>query len=245
MDALRGCGLQTNLFQSTDTMKLPSLLHWRDSVFRTAAANMALDEALFHWSSANHIAVARFYHWNHSAVTVGYFNHEGADGQTTVRRFTGGGLVEHGEDLTFLLTFPAGSAVALAPGGERYRHIHAALAESLDLAGFSPGLAPEQNPSSPGPCFANPVPWDLLDPGTSRKIGGGAQRRSRGAVIHQGSIRLPKDLRNPMAPWIEDFLSRMSERTGVLDPVIRENLCTGSLRIEKERYSSSDWNSGT
>jgi len=226
-------------------VKLPHLLYWRDPDYRTAAANMALDEALFHWSIANTVAVARFYHWNHSAVTVGYFNHAGADGRTTVRRFTGGGLVEHGKDLTFLLTFPAGSAAALAPGGERYRHIHAALADTLALAGFTPGLAAEQNPSATGPCFANPVPWDLLDPGTSRKIGGGAQRRSRGAVIHQGSIRLPKDLRNPMAPWIGEFLLRMAETTEVLDPIVRENLCRESLAIEKERYSSTDWNSGT
>lgn len=206
---------------------------------------MALDEALFLWSCATGLAVARFYHWNHPAVTVGYFNQEGADCHHSVRRFTGGGLVEHGEDLTFLLTFPAGSAMALAPGKERYRHLHTALAEALASAGFSLRLAAEQESKSRGPCFAHPVAWDLLDREGLHKIGGGAQRRSRGAVIHQGSIRLPKDLRNPMAPWIEDFLSRMSERTGILDPVIQENLCRESFRIEKERYSSPEWNSGT
>ncbi len=206
---------------------------------------MALDEALFLWSSTNGRAVARFYHWDHTAVTVGYFNHEGADGQTTVRRFTGGGLVEHGEDLTFLLTFPAGCPIALASGGERYRHIHVALAEALAQAGFPLRLASDRPTHPSGPCFAHPVPWDLLDPETSQKIGGGAQRRSRGAVIHQGSVRLPAILRDPMAGWIAGFLDRISEACEPLPTSAREELLERSLRKEKERYATALWNEGT
>lgn len=207
---------------------------------------MALDEALFHWSSANGLAAARFYHWDHPAVTVGYFSHAGADRHhPPVRRFTGGGLVEHGEDLTFLLTFPAGSALATAPAGERYRHAHSALADALLAAGFPLRLAPARSASSSGPCFANPVPWDLLDHETSQKIGGGAQRRSKGSVIHQGSIRLPIPLRNPMAGWIEGFLERISDSFEVLDATVQEKLVRESHLIEKERYGSVAWNRGS
>jgi len=223
-------------------VKLPVLSLWRDPEYRSAAANMALDEALFLWSCATGLAVARFYHWDHAAVTVGYFNQEGADGHHAVRRFTGGGLVEHGEDLTFLLTFPAGSAMALAPGKERYRHLHTSLAEALASTGFPLRLAAEQESTSGGPCFAHPVPWDLLTPEGLKKIGGGAQRRSRGAVIHQGSIRLPEALRNPMADWIGGFLSKIAGRIDAFGPDEREICYKESLRLATDRYASSGWN---
>lgn len=209
---------------------------------------MALDEALFNWSAGEGRAVARFYHWDAPAVTAGYFHRSpttAGDPSAPVptRRFTGGGLVEHGEDLTFLLAFPAGSAAARANGTSRYRWIHEALADSLSGRGFPVALVPGEATALTGPCFTNPVAWDLLDPVTRIKIGGGAQRRSRGAVIHQGSIRLPELFRDPMAPWIDDFLARLADRRHPLDFSIREKAGLDSLVLEKTRYGSDRWNS--
>lgn len=207
---------------------------------------MALDEALFHWSASTGHAAARFYHWDAPAVTVGYFHRPGADHLSlpagAVRRFTGGGLVEHGEDLTFVLTLPAASEATRATGAERYRRIHEALAHSLAGAGFPAALEPAHLPSSPGPCFSHPVPWDLRDPETGRKIGGGAQRRSRGSVIHQGSVRLPASLRDPRAGWIVDFLHRLADHVTPLDTQTCEMVSADALEREKSRYGNASWN---
>jgi lipoyl(octanoyl) transferase len=209
---------------------------------------MALDEALFHWSVSTGHAAARFYHWDRPAVTVGYFHRPGPDHLPltapagTVRRYTGGGLVEHGEDLTFALTMPAGCGASRATGAARYRWIHEALADSLAEAGLSVALEPANLPASPGPCFSHPVPWDLRDSATGRKIGGGAQRRTRGAVIHQGSVRLPAEFRDPQADWIPGFLQRLSEHISPLDEPIREILRADASDREKSRYGRASWN---
>jgi lipoate-protein ligase A len=228
---------------SSPTVKLNELHHWRDEVFRTAAENMALDEALFAWSSRSGIAVARFYHWDHEAVTVGYFRGDTPDPPVgAVRRFTGGGLVEHGRDLTFVLTLPAACAASLATAVDRYRWIHEALAGALGECGFPVTLVRPDTPNEPGPCFLQPVPWDLIDPASGKKIAGGAQRRSRGAIIHQGSLRLPEAMRHPESPWIEGFLARLSG----FAPALEKDICN-RLRGEiasrvQSRYGTADWN---
>ena len=232
-----------------ETVKLPELYFWRDSDFRSPAANMALDEALFHWSSAEGRAVARFYHWDGPAMTSGYFDRstgiaESDSSTLATRRFTGGGLGEHGEDLTFLLTFPAGSAAARANGMARYRWIHETVADALLAAAYRVTLLSGEANALTGPCFANPVPWDLLDSRTGIKIGGGAQRRSRGAIIHQGSIRLPEALRNPEAPWITNLLEHLADTPLPLDEEVREKARSLSNDLEKTRYGNPLWNGG-
>ena len=225
-------------------MTLPEIHYWRDPLFRPASPQMALDEALFHWSLSSGIAAMRFYHWERAALTTGYFHRSQSEPPTPglVRRFTGGGLVEHGKDLTFVLTLPAGTAAARAPGADRYRWIHEALAAALATVGFPAALEPADLPATRGPCFAHPVPWDLRDPESGRKIGGGAQRRSRGAVIHQGSIRLPSELRDPAAEWIDDFIDRLAVTSSPLPPAVREEVANAAVKLEKERYGREDWN---
>lgn len=226
-------------------VKLTRLHHWRDPVFRRAAENMALDEALFLWTCRSGSAAARFYHWDRPALTLGYFAEASAPGTPgAVRRYTGGGLVEHGEDLTFLLALPAGSPPALAPASERYRWIHEALAAALAGCGVSVALSRPAPRAAPGPCFANPVPWDLLDPATGIKIGGGAQRRSRGAVIHQGSLRLPADLRHPEAPWLDRFLERLADSPLPLGDEARPELLREAALLRERRYGDAAWNRG-
>jgi len=221
-------------------LKLTELHHWRDPVFRSAASQMALDEALFLWSVETGVAAARFYHWDRPALTTGYFHR--SDPAASVRRLTGGGLVEHGEDLTFLLALPARSEAAITPGPRRYQWIHEALAASLAAAAFPVSLAPTGIPASIGPCFTNTVPWDLLDPKTGEKIGGGAQRRSRGAVIHQGSLRLPRSMRHPEAHWIDHFLDQIAMTASPLSAEVRERLLAESLTRESSRYGNEAWN---
>jgi lipoate-protein ligase A len=210
---------------------------------------MALDEALLEWTLATGSAAIRFYHWEHPVRTFGYFTRPVGSGnegtiESPVRRFTGGGLVEHGEDLTFALAIPPRTGLALADTSTRYRSIHEALAGALLEAGVpvipvSPDSAPSQ-----GPCFANPVPWDLIDPVSGAKLAGGAQRRSRGAVLHQGSVRLPADLRAPEALWINGFLHRLAATVRPLDEAGCEHLLSQREGLVATRYGNPLWNRG-
>ncbi len=221
---------------------------WQDMAFRSAAENMALDEALLGWTLASGAAAIRLYHWDHPACTFGYFDRSGHRDDFTapgpVRRFTGGGLVEHGEDLTFALTLPAPGDLARADTARRYRTIHEALAHALIDAGVSTSPVQPDLGASPGPCFQNPVPWDLIDPISGRKLAGGAQRRSRGAVLHQGSVRLPAGLRAPDAPWVPGFLLRLAESVPPLDGSLRDRLLVESRDLVATRYGHAAWNAG-
>lgn len=203
---------------------------------------MALDEALFSWTIRSGQAAARFYRWDHDAETIGYFSdaREGA-----IRRFTGGGLVEHGKDVTFALTFPAGSAPSLAGGTERYRWIHEALASALGDAGHGVRLVGEEINALRGPCFSHAVPWDLVDPLTGEKLCGGAQRRSRGSVIHQGSVRLRGGDDSPAQTWVAPFLNKLAETVLAFPAEEVFALVEKAEILEKERYLTREWNEGS
>jgi lipoate-protein ligase A len=235
--------------QDTSPPALGELHVWRDVSFRSAVENMALDEALLDWTLATGSAAIRFYHWDHAARTLGYFTRptgSGDDGASggQVRRFTGGGLVEHGEDLTFALTIPPRTGLALADTATRYRQIHEALADALHEAGVPVIPVSPDSAASQGPCFANPVPWDLLDPISGAKLAGGAQRRSRGAVLHQGSVRLPAPLRSPEAPWIAGFFHRLAASARPLDEEVVGHLLSQSRDLVTSRYADPVWNTG-
>lgn len=69
----------------------------------SAAFNMALDEALLESAAA---PLLRFYRWRRPALSFGYFGrYDEAAAQSShreiVRRWTGGGIVPHGDDLTY------------------------------------------------------------------------------------------------------------------------------------------------
>lgn len=102
------------------------------------------------------------------------------------RRWTGGGIVVHEADFTFGLIVPRGENLAAVRAGESYRRIHLALAEALRRHGIEADLSPEGTTMA-AECFAGAVEHDLMRHGA--KIAGGAQRRTRNGLLHQGSIQ--------------------------------------------------------
>lgn len=226
-------------------MKLEQIKVWRDEAFREPALEMALDHALLDHSILKGDAIARFYAWNAPAVTVGYFHQIGkteTESISPVRRYTGGGLVEHGEDVTFALIFPSGSVPANASSASRYQWIHAELAKALRLSGFITTRHEESFQNGESPCFQHAVSEDLIDPVTGSKICGGAQRRCKGTVIHQGSIRLPESYRDLNSPWIEHFLNSLAATQSDLSENEKTNFTARAIRIRSERYGTEGWN---
>lgn len=224
-------------------MKLETLYRWKDDSPRDCAFQMALDEALFHVTREHALPVIRYYTWDAPALSFGYSEiFPSKETTDAVRRYTGGGRVEHGDDLTFLLTLPADSSVARVNASERYRWIHEALKAALGQVDVRLFLEGNSGAPSPGPCFQTPVPADLMSLQTGKKIGGGAQRRSRGSVIHQGSIRLSHDLRTKHEVWTDVFEKELSKRVESFPEVRRQKVTDEAEKLAVTRYRCADWN---
>lgn len=170
---------------------------YHDEKPHPAAMNMSIDEALL--ESAN-IPTIRVYRWRSPALSFGYFEKFSdvaiyAAERELVRRWTGGGTVFHGDDLTYSIVIPANDPVFDESSIAIYEKIHRALADILNGIGRRTELAgsvpcANQTPQSDNPannCFANPVRADVMMDG--RKIAGAAQRRTRRGLLQQGSIQ--------------------------------------------------------
>src|SRR6266705_4776250 len=112
---------------------LESLTVYQDFAPRSAAMNMAIDEALL---EAATIPSIRFYRWDALALSFGYFGKfadvaDYAAQRDLVRRWTGGGIVFHGEDLTYSIVVPPGDPVFAQSSMSIYEKIHRALCNAL------------------------------------------------------------------------------------------------------------------
>lgn len=171
---------------------IPLLHLWTDPQPRGGPENMAVDEWLAETCAA---PVLRCYRWEPGWGSLGYFIRV-ADlpekGLRWVRRWTGGGIVDHRGDWTYTLFVPRGFGLAEAKGAESYRVIHAALAEALREAGTEARLAGTLPAAAGGECFVRPVEHDVLD-ASGRKIAGAGQRRTLQGLLHQGSVAIAAD----------------------------------------------------
>lgn len=171
---------------------------------------MACDEVLMNEAAQ---PLLRVFRWRRPWVSAGYFGSMASAAQVRpdlplCRRWTGGGVVVHEEDFTFALIVPRGDRLAAARPMESYRLIHQALADALRTLGLSSSLAGEETLAS-HECFARPVRHDLVTQG--RKIAGGAQRRTRSGLLHQGSVQGAGGDNSSLAPALANSLSRSVE----------------------------------
>ena len=99
---------------------------YHDHTPHSAAMNMAIDEALLEYAT---IPLIRFYRWRSSALSFGYFGRftdiaRYQAERDLVRRWTGGGIVFHGEDLTYSLVIPASDTAFAESSISIYEKIH-------------------------------------------------------------------------------------------------------------------------
>ena len=161
---------------------------WWDEVARPGPEAMAVDQWLLETVERPFL---RVYAWEGNWGSVGYFGDlEDAQrripGRNWVRRWTGGGTVDHVEDWTYTVVVPAGEPMARMRRGESYRLLHEALAKALAGEGLAVQMAMDPGDEAQSLCFRNPVPHDLL--GNAGKLAGAGQRRTRRGLLHQGSV---------------------------------------------------------
>ncbi len=201
-----------------------------------AATNMAVDEALLLEAAQRELPLLRVYSWARPAVSIGYFQKFPAHLAGTyeiVRRPTGGGLVYHGDDTTYTVVVPPSHRVFRLPVSDAYCIIHKAVAAALDMQA---NLFDESTRSPRGSyrCFESPVQGDVVAGG--RKLAGGAQRRTRWGLLHQGSIAVTlsaEDLE-------QGFRKHLAAEFRVYE--LSETERALADKLAREKYSAVAWN---
>jgi lipoate-protein ligase A len=203
--------------------------------------NMAIDEALL--DAAKNPSI-RFYRWRSPALSFGYFGKftdvaDYARERELVRRWTGGGVVFHGEDLTYAIVIPPSDPAFSESSRSIYAAIHGALRDALVANGEPAELAPGVVDAGAAiidrgySCFANPVRADVMLNG--RKVAGAAQRRTRRGLLQQGSIQYV-DLGNGLS---ERFAQALSANGGERE-INRETL-DRARELAEQKYRADAW----
>ena len=216
-------------------MLFEKLLIYEDRAPVSAAMNMAIDEALLEHCTC---PALRFYGWRGASLSFGYFGKFADIARETkdrefVRRWTGGGSVHHGQDLTYSLVTPASNPASGRGPPFIYAAIHTAIRQALWADGRETELATAADPKISDACFANPVRDDLIFRG--RKIAGAAQRRTRAGFLHQGSIQLP-DLSKAFREGFASALSKKVEHEEIPPQVVER---AAALAVGK--YGTEAW----
>ena len=208
----------------------------------TPPYNMALDETLLRFAVARARPLLRLYRWNCPCATFGYFQKfpdnltvQFPEPQTIIRRPTGGGIVYHGDtiDTTYTVVVPPGHTLHASPTQTAYDLIHRAVAAAMTQKSK---LSNQKSALRGGyECFQNPVAGDVVaDDGA--KLAGGAQRRGKNGMLHQGSIaavisndRLVQGFRDTLAAEFTAYALTPDE-TALAD------------KLTAEKYSTNNWN---
>ncbi len=209
-----------------------------------AAFNMALDEVLLREMV---LPLLRIYRWERPAVSFGYFTpwhpvFSRFPGRDLVRRWTGGGVVEHGDDVTFSLLVPRNHWLSNGRAGESYRVIHAALRTALMRLGWTTELLADDTiaqirDTAANPCFIHPVQDDLLSDG--QKISGGAQRRTRDGLLHQGSVLPPAGTRLDAAALTDALPAALARK--LMPRRLTPSTQAAAQILADEKYAAAGW----
>jgi lipoate-protein ligase A len=208
---------------------------YHDETPRSAAMNMAVDEAL--WESAK-VSSLRLYRWDHAALSFGYFGRYAdvvsyQSERELVRRWTGGGIVFHGDDLTYSIVIPAHHSSFAGSPMSIYAAVHDSIRNAFVASGKQAELAQEASPKISESCFANPVRADVLVNGN--KVAGAAQRRSRGGLLQQGSIQHV----DPGDDFAEKFAFFLAANCGRRE--LDGSLLQRAQEIVKQKYGTPGW----
>jgi lipoate-protein ligase A len=235
-------GMTRKLFAALDV--------YREAGTHSGAMNMAIDEALLECVT---VPAIRFYRWQSPALSFGYFGrfadvagyHSERD---LVRRWTGGGIVFHGTDLTYSIVIPASDTAFAESSVAIYQKIHWALVDAFAETGRRAVVAGVDDPGSCSAavavtragisdagysCFANPVRADVLING--RKIAGAAQRRTRRGLLQQGSIQ-GVDVGNCLP---ERFARALS--TNFYERKIGDHVLKWARELAQQKYGTENW----
>jgi len=217
------------------------LLLWNDPSARSGEENMAIDELLLNQISDH--PLLRIYQWNQPSISFGYFETlasakasfpEHGQPLNYIRRWTGGGIVDHRIDLTYTLIIPRSHPMASLRGAESYRIIHEAVAAALNAQAIPCQVIPANTGNGAAACFANPVAYDITS-SDGAKLAGAGQKRSRYGLLHQGSVIGIKD----KLQWQKDFVTQLTKNAHIWQPAAE--LLHQATELSAKKYATEEW----
>ena len=171
-----------------------------DTGVASAAKNMAIDAELL--ENVHQSPLLHLYQWERPSATYGYFidplkylKPEAIEKVQLARRPTGGGIVFHVTDFAFSIVIPSHHAGYSLNTLENYAYVNQIVMDVVRTF-IGKETLPELLQQAPPPldgashhfCMANPTKYDVMIAG--KKVGGAAQRRTKDAFLHQGTIAL-------------------------------------------------------
>ncbi len=217
---------------------------WLQTDRATPWWNMAFDEAMLHYANSFGLPVIRFYTWEGSPGSFGYFQKiRDVESMTSirplVRRCSGGGLVDHSQDWTYSVAVPAAHPWWRKTAEDSYRDMHRWCADGLRSLGIEATLAPDPIHAGPGQCFIGAERNDLLIDG--RKVAGAAQRRNRHGLLIQGSIQ-NIDSRSLYPEWIQSMVRSCPGQAEPWTGWQQDKEFTATVKhLHDTRYTSDSW----
>ena len=199
---------------------------WRllETGYSTAFANMAIDRAVLVSNSRGKVPpTIRFYRWQPSAISIGYFQslEEEVDldicknfGVNYVRRITGGGAVYHDKELTYSIVISESHPKIPKNIMESYRIICGAIVKGLKNLGIESTYIPIN---------------DIITNG--KKISGNAQTRKAKTVLQHGTILIDVNveemfflLRVPTEKIKDKLIADVKERVTSIKHVLEKKI---------------------
>lgn len=234
---------------------------WRilDTASADAATNMAIDETLLRSYSLRASAPTfRVYGWDPEALSLGYSQDArevlGPDiSNPFVRRITGGGVIRHGDEITYSLTCAKEDLGIPSSVTSSYKTVSSFLITFYNRLGLDAAFAcdvagPGEKLGAPSPfCFDAKEKYDIVVAG--RKMGGSAQKRSRNAIFQHGSIPLaPIEQLLGQAPGAEELSRALAGSFAETFDVTMEagRLSAAEMDLfeylRERKYESREWN---
>lgn len=206
---------------------------WTQEEPCSGPVNMAFDELLMR--RLGDFPILRLYQWDRGWGSMGYFGEieearEAVSDVSFVKRWTGGGVVDHRVGHTYSLMVPRREQMFTLTGVKRYEKIHRCVGEVLNACGHQAEFTSSELNEGEVDCFLHPVEYDLLDAEGS-KIAGAGQRRTREGILHQGAVQAG-------VSW-QDFINVMPQAFGeICEDVSFSNLLREAEILAEEKYPS-------
>ena len=215
--------------------------------------NMASDFYLFQQTIQSD-PIFRHYGWHQNEVTFGYgqkwtwvSKQEVIKSREITRRPTGGGIVSHGNDWTYMFILPQGHMSFSIPALDLYETIHSSIGKVLLNLGHETSLKPcpqtgEKKAGIPGNCFLEPVGRDLMSKNGNKKLAGAAMKRTKKGILIQGTIDLSGFLNLDLKQFGTSFINEMEDLVceGVKETEWPDSFITGRSPYV-EQFSSISW----
>ena len=216
--------------------ELTDKMRFLDLKVNDAYTNMAIDEALTKSKGEGGFDTLRFYRWNPSAVTLGYFQsvEDEVDldamkkyGIDLNRRISGGGAVLNSAEgeITYSIVMDEEDSRISDDPTESYRYLCHGIIEGLEILGINADFKPIN---------------DIIV--GSKKISGNAQIRRYGAVLHHGTILVDFDasqmfsvLKISDTKISDKLIQQANERVTSIRQVLEKNVSFEEVRAAMEK----------